>query len=158
MKKIFLSLALLAAAVSVAMAADSMNAIYDPDQNSGGTPVMVMMAQNEPTSPDWHTFAESDRFGFRLPPIETITVRLSGDYWSSFSFWIGSPDGRVNPIHINMVNLTTGERARMNYAQAGPDQVQISNPEGRWWIVLHDVSGVYYSGVFSANSDVILPN
>ena len=149
MKKIFLFLALLSATASVAIAADSMNATYDPDQLTG-TPVTVMRSDTEPSSPDWFLPTPGNPFAL-LPPIKTILVDLQGSYWSSFRFVIASPNGDINATRVELKNLDTGEWEWIRYTQAGPERVSVSNPDGRWWIVIRDVSGAYYSGTFSAD-------
>ena len=149
MKKIFLFLALLSATASVAIAADSMNATYDPDQITG-TPVMVMMSESKPDSPDWFLPTPGNPFAL-LPPIKTILVNLKGSYGSSFRFVIASPNGDISATKVDLKNLDTGEAQHIHYTQAGPEFVTVSNPDGRWWIVIRDVSGAYYSGTFSAD-------
>ena len=158
MKKFFLLLALLSAAGSVAMAADSQNAVRNPNRRIGvvdpdllqGQPVMVMMSETEPDSPDWY-LSGSGNFFVRIPPVKTILVNLQGDPWSSFSFVIASPDGDINAMRLDLWNLNTGEHRHIHHTQAGPEYVPVSDPYGTWWIVIKDVSGVYYSGKFTQN-------
>lgn len=155
MKKIFLLLALLSATGSVAMAADSMNAIYDPnafyvpdpDQLSG-MPVMVMMSETRPDSPDWFAPTPGNPFAM-IPPVKTILVDLQGSYWSSFRFVIASPNSDISATKVDLENLNTGETRHIHYTQAGPEVVTVSNPNGTWWIIIRDVSGLYYSGTFT---------
>ncbi len=149
MKKILLFLALLSATGSIAMAAKPQRAVVDPDQLRG-EPVVVMRSETMPDSPDWYLPAPGNPFAL-LPPVKTILVDLQGNYWSSFYFVISSPTGDISATRVELRNLNTGEHRHIHHTQAGPEYVSVSDPYGTWWIVIKDVSGVYYSGKFTQN-------